>query len=250
MARLRLCSALGCMVLMHSAHGTALQVQTIGEAFDLSSNELLYRETHCLSPDAVTRQVLYRNPEGELIAYKVLDYEAGPTTPSFEQHNLYSNESVAVALQRGAIVVTTSDDRSSGASSSSTLTPASGTPVVIDAGFDEFVTRHWGNLVAGQQQRFQFPVAASEALVKLQIEAAPCSYQTQSDQCFRLAVDNWLLRLVADSIELGYDAESRRLTRFRGVSNIGDGSGSGSGSGLAVDIHYRYHDLAALQCDI
>tara|TARA_R110002072_G_scaffold69143_2_gene167745 strand:- start:13002 stop:13706 length:705 start_codon:yes stop_codon:yes gene_type:complete len=234
------------MVLMHAAHGTALQAQTIGEAFDLNSNELLYSETHCLTPDAVTRQVLYRNPEGELIAYKVLDYEAGSTTPSFEQHNLYSNESVAVALQRGAVVVTTSDDRSSGESSSSTLTPASGSPVVIDAGFDAFVTRHWGNLVAGEQQRFQFPVAASEALVKLQIEAAPCSYQTQSDQCFRLAVDNWLLRLVADSIELGYDAQSRRLTRFRGVSNIGDGSGSG----LAVDIHYRYHDLAALQCDI
>ena len=149
-----------------------------------------------------------------------------------------------MALRSGAVVVTTRDDSADGTGRSHTLTPSPASPLVIDAGFDAFVTDHWSSLVDGQQQRFQFPLAAREALVELQIRSAPCTYPTQSDQCFRLAVDNWVLRLVADSIELGYDAQSRRLTRFRGVSNIGDGSGGG----MAVDIHYRYHDLAALEC--
>ena len=122
--------------------------------------------------------------------------------------------------------------------------PSADSPLVIDAGFDAFVTANWDSLVAGRDKRFQFPVAARETLVDLRIESAQCSYDTQTDQCFRLEVDNWLLSMLVDSIELGYDTGLRRLTRFRGVSNISDGSGAGQ----VVDIHYKYRDLADLQC--
>jgi hypothetical protein len=233
----------GLLALMHKAHADTLVAQTIGEAYDQGSNRLLYSEVHCVSADALTREVIYRNPQAQLIAVKALDYQPGPWIPSFEQHNLRSNDTVAVQLEQGKVVVTITED--GGEPEVAALQPGGEYPVVVDAGFDTFVTDNWDSLVAGEVRRFQFPVAAREALVELSIESARCSYDTETDHCFRLELDNWLLRMVAEHIELGYDASTQRLARFRGVSNIGDGLGSG----MAVDIHYRYHDLASLQCD-
>ncbi len=229
---------------IHQAHASPLVVQTIGEAFDQNSNKLLYSETHCVSQDALTREVLYRNTKEQLIAYKVLRYDSGPMTPSLEQRNLYSNAIVAIEWQRGTILVTAGENIADGKTRSVSLLPRAESPVVIDAGFDALVTGNWDSLLDGVGKRFQFPVAALEAIMELRIESAPCSYDTQTDQCFTLEVDNWLISMVVDATELGYNSQSRRLTRFRGVSNISDGSGTS----LVVDIHYRYQDLAALQC--
>jgi hypothetical protein len=239
--------ALCLLALMHKGHSSSLLAQTIGEAFDQNTNELLYSETHCVRPDALTREVIYRNAKAELIAYKVLNYESGPMTPSFEQHDLYSNGSVAVEWQRDEILMTArdGDGKDKDKVSVVSMRPDADSPMVIDAGFDAFVTGNWGSLVAGQGKRFQFPVVARETVVELSIESAPCSYDTETDHCFRLEPDNWFIRMLADPIELGYDTRLQRLARFRGVSNISDGSGSG----LLVDIHYRYDDLAALPCD-
>lgn len=235
--------ALCLLALTLKGHASALRAHTMGEAFDPVSNELLYSETHCVSPNALTREVIYRNTEEQLIAHKALNYESGPMTPSFEQHNVDAGDSVAIALQLGKVVMTSTDGE--GQARVASLIPDAQSPIVIDAGFDAFVTGNWDSLVAGDSKRFQFPVAAREMLVELSIESVPCSYETDTDQCFKLEPDNWLISLLADPIELGYDSRLQRLSRFRGVSNISDGSGSG----LLVDIHYRYDDLAALQCD-
>tara|TARA_R110002049_G_scaffold85550_18_gene217513 strand:+ start:1260 stop:1973 length:714 start_codon:yes stop_codon:yes gene_type:complete len=234
---------LGVFALALDAHAGALVVQTIGEAYDQDTDRLLYREVHCVSADTRVREVAYRNPQAQLIAFKALDYQAGPWTPSFVQRNVHSNSVLAVQLAEGKILLTRTEGDSE--PEVATLQPGGEYPVVVDAGFDAFVTDNWDSLVAGKVGRFQFPVAARETLVELSIERARCSYETETDQCFRLELDNWLLRMVAEHIELGYDASTQRLARFRGVSNIGDGSGAG----MAVDIQYRYHDLAALQCE-
>jgi len=217
--------------------------QAIGEAFDRETNAPLYSETHCVSKDALARRVLYRDMEQQLIAHKFLNYETGPLTPSFVQHNMSSNDAFGVQLMDGEIIVTATEGE--GAPATVALQPGVEYPIVVDAGFDAFVTTHWDGLVAGERRRFQFPVAPRETLVEMSIESVSCSYDTDTDQCFSLEPNNWLLRMVADQIELGYDASLQRLTRFRGVSNISDRSGSG----LVVDIHYRYDDVAGLQCD-
>ena len=45
-------------------------------------------------------------------------------------------------------------------------------------------------------------------------------------------------------IELGYDPGSRRLIRYRGLSNIGDGEGNG----FAVDLRYDYGNVPEGAC--
>lgn len=232
--------------LMHNADANDFVAQTIGEAFDLESDVPLYSETHCLSNDALAREVVYRNVDGKLIAHKVLSYKTGATTPSFVQRNFYARESIAVELKQNELTMTVRDENSNGPGKVISTQPSPNLPVVIDAGFDAFVTANWDSLVAGENKSFQFPFAARESLVELRIKPMSCTYDTETDQCFRLEMNNWLLRMLVAPIELGYDAKLKRLTRYRGLSNIGDGKGNG----LVVDIRYNYEDVPTLACGV
>ena len=238
--------ALPLFAMMQSSYASDISVQTIGKAFDLKSDEPLYSETHCLSSDALAREVIYRNTDGELIAHKILSYKTGPTTPSFVQHNFYSEESIEVELKQDELTMTVRDVNSSEPGKVVSTRPSPSLPVVIDAGFDAFVTTNWDSLVAGDKKSFQFPFAARESLVKLRIKPMSCSYDSETDQCFSLEMNNWFLRMLVDPIELGYDARLKRLSRYRGLSNIGDGEGNG----LVVDIRYEYQDVPANACAV
>jgi hypothetical protein len=230
-------------MVAQKAYAKVLVAETIGQAYDLNSAQPLYTETHCVSDDAVIREVIYRDGNEEVIAFKALSYATGPTTPAFVQHNISTRGSVAVELQQGEVVMNFAGsdselDRVVAKKAGATL------PLVIDAGFDAFVKTNWESLLAGERKRFQFPFAAREMVVELQIASASCSYESETDQCFSLELNNWLLKMVADPIELGYDSELRRLSRFRGVSNITDADGAG----MVVDILYRYSDMASVDC--
>jgi len=220
--------------------------ETIGEAYDLKSNELLYRETHCVSSDTAAREVIYRNHEGRLLARKLLDYSSGATTPSFVQHNLYSRELIEVALKDDNLTMTVQEIGNPEPKKALSTQTDEKLPVVIDAGFDVFVRDHWETLVAGDKKYFLFPFAERSSLVELRIGPTSCSYDNETDQCFRLDLSNWFLRMLVAPIELGYDVESKRLARYRGLSNIGDENGNGQ----VVDIQYRYRDLPQRACRI
>jgi hypothetical protein len=228
------------------AYAKEVSVRVVGAAFDLDSTAPLYTETHCVSDNALTHNVLYRDMEQELIAHKVLDYSSGPLTPSFVQHNFYSQEVIAVELRQDQLIMTVK--AAGNPEPQEFLFPVSqaSMPIVIDAGFDNFVTQNWNALVGGQSKQFQFPFAARESLVDLRVKAARCSYSNETDQCFILRLDNWLIGRLVSSIELGYDPVLKRLTRFRGLSNIGDAKGAGQ----SVDIRYRYQDMTALPCSL
>ncbi len=233
-------------LLLSLAPALGFAAETVGEAYDLTSGELLYRETHCVDAEAESRLVIYRDRGDELIARKFVDYRSGRTTPSFVQHNLYSSETIKVELADGMLTMKVLDTGAAEPKKVKSTEPGGQLPIVIDAGFDEFVRAHWDELVGGGKKYFQFPFAARSSLVDLRISPLTCTYDSDSDQCFRLEMSNWLYRMLAAPIELGYDRESRPLTRYRGLSNIGDANGGG----LEVDIQYRYQDLPQQACRI
>jgi hypothetical protein len=235
--------AAGVMMMVQQSHAAALKAETVGQAYDIATAQPLYSETHCVSDDAAVREVIYRDRDEALIAFKELSYETGPTTPAFVQHNINTQDSVAVEMRQGEIIMTfaESDLRSPRVVAK---TPGAGVPLVVDAGFDAFVKDNWESLLAGERKRFQFPFAARETVVELQIASASCTYESETDQCFTLELGNWFFKMLAAPIELGYDSELRRLSRFRGVSNITDADGGG----MVVDIRYRYSDVASVDC--
>ena len=240
----RLLGAACLLIAAGSAQASERLTQTTSEAFDLESGELLYREVHCVNEDVTEREVFYKAPDGELLARKLVDYRSGAITPSFEQQNFYSNETIRVGFEQGQVNMSVVDNQSQQPRSESAVEPGDDLPVVIDAGFDEFVREHWDVLVAGENLEFQFPFADRESLVELRIGPRACSYESSTDQCFRLDLANWFLRLLVAPIELGYDREDRQLVRYRGLSNIGDGSGNG----LVVDLRYDYQNVPGSTC--
>lgn len=241
---IRALAALACLAGMHGVQANVAAPEVIGAAHDLDSQAHLYSETHCSSGDARAREVIYRDTDDRLLAHKLLNFQTGPTMPSYVQRNVYAGESIAVEVRQDNVAMTVTD----GAGTSKTVTASIDTklPLVIDAGFDAFVRENWQALVSGQDKRFQFPFAGRDSLVNLRIRPAQCSYEADTNQCFLLELDNWALRLIVDPIELGYDAERERLVRYRGLSNIGDGKGEGQ----VVDIRYRYEDLPESACHI
>lgn len=235
-----------CLAAAPSVYAVENGGRVVGEAHDLESDELLYREIYCANGNPDEMEVIYRDEAGGLIARKVLDYGSGATTPSFVQRNLYSSEIIEVELQDSKVSMTVLDAVNSEPKRTSSTQTDGKLPVVIDAGFDEFVRDHWDSLVAGEKKRFLFPFAERDSLVELRIKPASCNYATETDQCFKLELSNWFVRMLVKPIELGYDPVLRRLTRYRGLSNIGDGKGNG----LVVDIRYDYRDVPAHACSL
>lgn len=237
------------VVLVISVHQTVfaekLPGYVVGNAFELNGSELLYTETHCKINNRAS-EVFYQSDDGKLIAHKALDYQSGSYTPSFVQYNLQSNEKVKVSFDEQSVLMSMTGPDDNERQEKHSVTDTGRKPVVIDAGFDQFVRRNWDELVSGKSMEFQFPLASRSTMITLQIAPSTCQYETETDQCFTLEAASWLFRMLSSPIELGYDSKLVRLNRFRGLSNINDKNGDG----LIVDIKYRYPATIGDSCQI
>ena len=229
-----------------SANAEITQGFSIGEAFSIDSKELLYRETHCQSEDRLKREVLYKNPKGKSIAYKTIDYRNGFSTPSFKQTNFETLEETEVIVDNNIVTLSFTDSDREQTQKSFEKNRFSDLPVVIDAGFDAYIRDNWDSLISGEALQFQFPLATRAILIELQASASDCSYDAENNQCFKLEMSNWLYRVLASPIELGYDRKQKQLIRYRGLSNIEDENGKG----LNVDIRYSYEDMPIRACQL
>jgi hypothetical protein len=227
---------------------TANQSMThvVGDAFGMKSNVLVYRETHCGAQNELASEVFYQHGDGTLIAHKTLDYRSGYATPSFVQNNIQAREKIRVSFDQEAVSMSVTDYGNQESKKTHPVTDTARKPTVIDAGFDGFIRANWDNLVSGEMQEFQFPVASRGSLISLRLQPSVCSYETETDQCFTLEPSNWFFRMLTSPIELGYDANLVRLSRYRGLSNINDENGYG----LVVDIKYRYLATPGTACSI
>jgi hypothetical protein len=220
------------VLLMLSANGfCAENWSVVGDAYDRDDRQLLYREYHYYSDDGLDHRVEYKDPQGKLLAEKAVDYRSGPMTPSFKQQSWLYPETLAVSLQARQLLI-----QYKSGDSESTQAVKRQQPLVVDAGFDNYIREHWGQLLTGKVQEFYFPAVTRLSLVTLQVKASRCSYPTESDSCFMINSASWLIRLLLAPIELGYDTDTRRLSRFRGLANLSDEQGRG----LEVDINYQY----------
>ena len=237
------------VLLAIAGHQTAVAAQlpeyVVGNAYELNGSELLYTETHC-KLNRRASEVFYQSGDGELIAHKALDFQSGSYSPSFVQFNLQSNEKVEVSFVDQSVLMSMTGPDDNEQKDRHPVTDIERKPVVIDAGFDQFVRRNWDELVAGKSMEFQFPLASRSTMISLQISPSTCQYETETDQCFKLEAASWLFRMLSSPIELGYDKERVRLNRFRGLSNINDENGDG----LIVDIKYSYPEVVGDACRI
>lgn len=222
------------ILAMLAASASAATQSYYGEAEDLVTGKLLYREYHTVQYEGgipVKRTVDYKNPQGELIAEKINIYADNPLTPSFnliepdtgyrEALSMMGDQLQMILQQPGEPVqrdrLTLPDDL-----------------LVVDAGFDELIRSHWETLVAGDDLTFYFASVARFDLIRFRVERV--SNSDQGKVVIRMQLASRLLAWLLDPIQLEYDAESRRLLSYRGLTNIR----SASGDNYIASITYFY----------
>ena len=185
-------------------------LQAVGRAFDESGETLLYSEYHYCRSELACK-IDYRKPGGDLIAHKVLDYSYGLHSPALIMTDYLSGKEERVGF---------GDSEN----------------VVIDAGFDNYVRSRWVELAGGESIDFPFQVVGFDRPLAMKAYRADRGSCSPERLCLEVGVDSWLLGLLVDPIALSYAVESRRLLRFRGISNLRDEGGET----FQVDIRYEY----------
>ena len=238
--KLSLFLALPLLLCMTQSHATdQFYQQVIGEASGLQNGESLYKEIHCGTENELASDVYYESNDGALIAHKTLNYQLGLTTPSFTQTYAQNQEKVKVEMDHKTLMMSMTARDGKEINQAYKVSELGQIPVVIDAGFDVFIRDNWEKLVSGNTKTFQFPLVSQAQLITLRVKKALCQYETKTDQCFALEPSNWLFRMLASPIELGYDSILMRLNRYRGLANINNANGDG----LVVDIRYQYQEV-------
>lgn len=194
-----------------------------GQARDPDTRRLLYTESHWTRFEAgtpVRRTVLYRCPDGTAFARKEISYAPSPLAPAFRFTDARLGYKEGLRWRDGRPELWTS-----GRDGERAQTLANRPDLVADAGFDLFIRSRWPQLSAGQRQNLRFAVPSRLTSYAFNLRPSEAvRYREQPAQTFRLGLDG-LAGLIAPEIEVTYGRDSRRLLRFKGLSNILDDTG-------------------------
>ncbi|MDG2517926.1 hypothetical protein P7B03_08810 [Lysobacter soli] len=203
------------------AEGTTLE-RTTGRATDVHTGRLLYEEQHWIRTVGKERSrlVVYLCPDGRAFARKRVIDTALPGAPDFEFDDARDGYREGVAGGSGA---RRAYWRASASAPVRERTVAVDADTVIDAGFDAWVRTRWNLLASGSAARVHFVVPSRDARIPIRVQRvdAPSADLVR----FRLSLDSWL-DFVAPSMQVTYDATTRRLRTFEGLGTIRGSDGS------------------------
>jgi hypothetical protein len=231
------------------SHEEMVQLKFMGTAYALNQDSqpehILYTEHHSILQNALGEylesKVEYRSAEGNIIAIKALNFSEQQTLPeisfddlrtknSFETKNRIDQHTASVLLsqQEGSSLQTTTVgiDRVGRA--------------VVDAGFDLFVLKHWDALIAGNKVKLDFLALSRASFFGFHLEKKTFK---DGQLIISLKPSSFLLSLLVDPILLTYDADSKRLISFEGLTNIEQVvDGKAEGRNHVARIEYTYSE--------
>jgi hypothetical protein len=203
------------LLLTTTLAGPAHAARVIGEARDLRSGDLLYKELHSCEPGGILCSVAYVDDSGAVIAEKTIDYSRDDIAPQLLISD-YRNQRELV------------------------INAAAEAGLVVDAGFDNFIRNNWQTLGDSGTVNFNFLVPGRDKALRMRARQAQSDECETGTLCLEVGLDNWLLGALTDPILLTYSRDSRRLLRYRGISNLA----SNDGQSQMVDIRYIYSATA------
>jgi hypothetical protein len=207
-----------------AAQGTDLAFT--GYARDLETRRVLYVESHLVrnfGQKGESRVVLYRCANGiEAFARKELTYGEVREEPEFRfvdgrggyTEGLRRTASGPVVFQRDAARAPVRE-----------AAVPSNVVIVSDAGFDEFVRKHWAELEAGRTVRFPFLIPSRLDFLTFKVKKhreEPVEGALSSVIRLNLSgVIGWFLPY----IEVSYRRSDQVLMRYKGLTNIRNAEG-------------------------
>jgi hypothetical protein len=207
-----------------------------GAAVDLRTGTSLYVEEHqeIVADGRRTRLTsLYRDAGGAIIAERTVDYAADRFVPSFRFEDKRSGYVEGAESVSGRVRLYT---RASTGDEMREKLLAIPSPAVVDAGFNEFIQAHWGEIVSGQTMKMNFGVPSRLDYFRFRIiKVDESTTSGQSSVVVRCELDNMFLRWLADPITLTYDRETRRMISYEGISNVSDEQGNNHAVRIVFD---------------
>jgi hypothetical protein len=194
-----------------------------GVAYSADGKTLLYRESHWIDGDR--RVVLYRCPNGEAFARKVMERNRSHS-PDFELLDARDGYRGGVRTTPGGREVF--------------LQVSAAAPVerrrlgveapVVDAGFDQYVRAHWHELAQQPALRVSFVLPDRLAALDFKVRRLR---ESATERVLRLSLGAWY-GAALPHVDVAYAIAGRTLLRYRGVGNIRDDDGRHQ----AVDIRF------------
>ena len=189
-----------------------------GQAWNLAKTKLMYTESHWTTSEnsiLKNRTVLYRCADGTPFARKEINYASSAYAPTFSFKDSRFNYQEGLRWQNGSPQVWFIRD----GKSQEKLLKAS-INLVADAGFDAFIKSRWPALIAAQTQSLDFALPSRLTSYGFNLQLInSLAYKSEPAHSFKLGLQSWL-GFIAPNIEVIYGHNSKRLLRFKGLSNI------------------------------
>jgi hypothetical protein len=215
------------LALTGLAGGAAAEPDRVGYAYAADSEAFLYSEAHFETTrdgELATERVVYRSADGRLLAEKRLDYAPAAFAPRFEL-------SMAVNGYREGLRRTPDGLQTfyrpvdGGRTYTERLTETG--DLVADGGFDRVVAARLEDLRAGRTLTFDFLVPGRLSTYPFRVRKVGTA-RVLGEPALHLRMEpaSFLLRWLAEPVEVYYHREHGRLLRYVGPSNLRDPAGN------------------------
>jgi len=214
-----------------------------GYAYHSDTGELAYTARYRPADGEGSRtswQVIYRDPAGETIGRKSVSFAHHPFVPEFTLQVLRSGDMAGINRTPDGAWRMVEQKGSSGERRVETFDIHE--QMAADVGLHPFVRAHFDTLMAGETVPFKLVLAPRQSVLDMRIERIDDTrIDGQQAVRFRARIDMFLVSWFTQDLVLAYDPESRRLLRYRGLSNMQDDQGEP----FPVRMRYRRGDPPA-----
>lgn len=195
----------------------------VGYAYDKQTGKLLYSETHREVNEngrVAMSTVTYKDTAGRVFAEKHIDYRKSLVMPDFHLINEENGHVEGASGTDERLKIHFRPVINAEVQEAYVESPRNG---IIDAGFDRFIEQNWTSLVNGEVLDREFLIPSQLDFYTFEISKA--KEQPPGEFVFQLRVKSVLLQMFVPPVLVHYDARTRALLRYEGISNIRDEDG-------------------------
>lgn len=108
--------------------------------------------------------------------------------------------------------------------------------MVMGQGYHNYILTNFENFKKGEKRTLDFVVPARQDFYRFDLTYVGL-LEKENRKVFRLDITSWVLRLFADKILVTYDAATKRLMSYEGLTNITDDQGKNQS--LTISMEYE-----------
>jgi hypothetical protein len=208
----------------------------IGYAYDKETKDLIYTENHYekhVDGIIYTSKVIYKDVSEKVFAEKTVDFAKNEFIPEFNLQNNLTGHIESTRFVQSKYEVVFSKLYADSKKDTLLNYPSDG---ISDAGFDNFIIRHWDELKNGEVFVRNFLIPSMMDFIKFRIyQDEVINEQNKTLRVINIEPDSFLIRAFAGTTKLFYENTMPVLKKFDGVSNMRDSNGDN----LKVTIRYE-----------